>query len=85
MTKTEAISAVYSDEGHPGPFGLSGISGKYDSDLANPDFVMARHIFPDPITVKQGDALAITYHADGSITGSAVPVPSPGSITSTPS
>ena len=65
MTKTEAISAVYSDTGHP-------------------DFVMARHIFPDPITVKQGDALAITYHADGSITGSAVPVPPPGSITSTP-
>ncbi len=40
----------------------------------HPDFVMARNIFPEPITVKQGEALAITYHADGSITGSAVPV-----------
>ena len=77
MTKTEAISAVYSDT-----------VKQAEAELArqgHPDFVMARHIFSDPITVKQGDALAITYHADGSITGSAVPVPPPGSITSAPS
>lgn len=40
----------------------------------HPDFVMARHVFPEPITVKHGETLAITYHADGSVTGSAVPV-----------